>query len=96
MPAFFYDKTNGREIVSLLLTLIHFNTMLKKTIGYILAITGGLCFIFFDKYEGHLIAYPRFWYIISIAVTLVGIYMISLPKLARALKERKEREAEPY
>jgi len=63
--------------------------MLKKIIGYFLAVTGVIGFEFLGKYNGELIPYPVLWCCLSLAISIAGFYLIYLSKSNTLSKQEK-------
>ncbi|MGB4843349.1 MAG: hypothetical protein WBP16_02725 [Ferruginibacter sp.] len=63
--------------------------MLKKIIGYIFAAIGFIGFVFFKNYKGSTITYSTFWFILSIIIGVLGLYLIYFSKATNISKQEK-------
>lgn len=63
--------------------------MLKKLTGYLFAGIGFIGFGFFRNYNGSVIPYSTLWFFLSIAVGLIGLYLIYFTKSNKLTKQEK-------
>src|SRR5450432_2919595 len=59
--------------------------MIKKLFGYIIAGIAAMGFAFFRSYKGELIPYPALWFILSIVVLGIGLYIVFTSKTKKEI-----------
>jgi hypothetical protein len=69
---------------------------MRTTAGLLLIIVCFLGTIFFRRYDGTVIPYPILWYVLFIAIGLLGVWLISssLRKTKRVIEQVVNREIE--
>ena len=63
--------------------------MLKKISGYLFAAIGFIGFGFFRNYEGSIISDAKLWFVVSILIGLLGLYLIYTSKSKKGAKQEK-------
>ena len=63
--------------------------MFKKLTGYFLVGIGFIGFGFFKNYKGSLIPFSKLWFFLSIAIGLLGLFLIYFTKSSRLSKQEK-------
>jgi hypothetical protein len=66
--------------------------MLKKIAGYFLAGIGFISFTFFINYKGSVISFSTLWFIVSLLIGIIGVYLISTSKTAKISRQEKYNE----
>ena len=70
--------------------------MIKKLSGYLLAGIGLLGFTYFKSYKGDTIPLPILWLVLSLAIALIGAYLIVSAKLKRQVQKLDESKTKNF
>ena len=64
----------------------------KKLTGYLFAAIGFIGFGFFKNYEGSIIPFSMLWFVVSILIGIIGLYLIYTSKSRKVSKQERYNE----